>query len=107
MGYGRVLLGAENQAHGWVLVSVRPMFAGIIQVQVHLAGIGVSKFPKLQVFGGAWCYVALGSSAIDFRMAHDGKRHITGPSSFTNLLHFATTGDLSGSLQDSSLLTTN
>src|SRR2546423_1615941 len=50
MSDGSVVLRAENQPNGGVLVWVRPMFAGIVQIKVHLPGIGVSEFSKLQLY---------------------------------------------------------
>lgn len=72
---------AENQPNAWLIAG---MFESVIdrrQVEIHLAGIFWFELPALQFFCGARRYVALGPFASDFRMAHGGKRHITGPSS--------------------------
>jgi hypothetical protein len=46
---GEVLLGAEDDADGWVLAGVGPVFAGVVEVEVHLAGVGVGELAELQV----------------------------------------------------------
>ena len=44
-----VLFRAQNQSDWWVLVRLCPMFAGIVQVEMHLTGIGVRELPNLQI----------------------------------------------------------
>src|SRR5580698_4213148 len=50
MSDGSVVLRAENQSNGSILVRIGPMLAGIVQIKVHLPGVGVSEFPKLQLY---------------------------------------------------------
>jgi len=49
VGNGLPRLGAEDEADGWVLPGARPVLARVVQVQVHLAGIGVRELPELEV----------------------------------------------------------
>src|SRR5437899_778669 len=48
-GDGLVLLRAEDQADGRVLARLHPVIAGIVEVEVHLAGIGVGELADLEV----------------------------------------------------------
>ena len=41
--------GAEDESHRRVLSGVCPMLPGIIEIQVHLAGIGVREFPGFEI----------------------------------------------------------
>ena len=47
--HGAVLLGAEDEPHGRILASERPVLTGVVQVEVHLAGVGVRELAQLQV----------------------------------------------------------
>jgi hypothetical protein len=49
VGYGVILLGAKDQANRRIFIGMAPMFASVIEVKVHLTGIGVGKLSKLQV----------------------------------------------------------
>ena len=49
MDEGVVLLGAEDQADGRVLVGLGPVLLGVTQVDVHLAGVGVGELAGLDV----------------------------------------------------------
>ena len=40
-GGGVIFLGAEDEADGRVFARARPVFAGVVQIQMHLAGVGV------------------------------------------------------------------
>ena len=44
-----VLLGAEDEADRRVLVGVRPVLAGVVEVEVHLPGVGVRELAELEV----------------------------------------------------------
>ena len=48
-GEGGVGAGAEDEADGRVFVGVRPVFAGVVEVEVHLAGVGVGEGAELEV----------------------------------------------------------
>jgi len=41
--------GAEDESHRGVLSGVCPMLPGIIEIQVHLAGIGLREFPGFEI----------------------------------------------------------
>jgi len=43
------LLGAKDQTDGRVFARLGPVLAGIVEVEVHLAGIGVAELANLQV----------------------------------------------------------
>ena len=43
VGHGRILFGAQDKADGRVLASKRPVLARVVQVQVHLPGVGVGE----------------------------------------------------------------
>lgn len=45
----RALFRAENEADRRVFAGLGPIVAGVIQVEVHLAGVGVAEFSDLQV----------------------------------------------------------
>ncbi len=44
----RVVFRAEDQADRGVFLGVCPMFAGVIQIKIHLSGVGVCELPQLQ-----------------------------------------------------------
>jgi hypothetical protein len=44
---GAVLFGTENQADRRVLIGQGPMFASIVQIEIHLSGIGVGELADL------------------------------------------------------------
>src|SRR5580700_4083468 len=46
---GFVLLRAKDQSQGWVLMGQSPVLPRIVQVQIHLSGIGVGEFSDLQI----------------------------------------------------------
>jgi hypothetical protein len=46
---GAVLLGAQDEAHGWVLAREHPVLAGVVQVEVHLASVRVGEPIQLEV----------------------------------------------------------
>ena len=46
---GSVPLRAEDQPHWRALMRMGPMLAGVIQIQIHLAGIRVCEFTQLQI----------------------------------------------------------
>lgn len=43
------LLGAEDQAYGRVFAGFGPVLAGVVEVEMHLAGVGVAELANLQV----------------------------------------------------------
>ena len=49
VGDGFVLLRAKDQANRRVFMLVRPVFAGVVQVEMHLSGVGVSKHAQFQI----------------------------------------------------------
>lgn len=48
-GDGFVFFGAEDETDGRVFTFVGPVFAGVVEVEVHLSGIGVGKLAEFQV----------------------------------------------------------
>jgi hypothetical protein len=44
-----VLFGTENEADRRILIRQGPMFASIVQVEIHLSGIGVRELADLQI----------------------------------------------------------
>ena len=48
-GEGGVGGGAEDDDDGRVFAGVRPVFAGVAEVEVHLAGVGVGEGAELEV----------------------------------------------------------
>jgi len=46
---GMIPFGAEDQPNRWVLAGERPVFAGIIQVQMHLSRIPMREFSQLEI----------------------------------------------------------
>jgi hypothetical protein len=48
-GDGVVFLGAEDEADGGGFAGARPVFAGVVQIEVHLAGVGVGEWFGLEV----------------------------------------------------------
>src|SRR5580700_529749 len=46
VGDGCVLLGTENDADGWVLAFVGPVFLSVVEVKMRLAGVGVGEFTE-------------------------------------------------------------
>jgi hypothetical protein len=44
-----VLFGAENETDWRVLIRQTPMFASIVQIEIHLSGVGVRKLTDLKV----------------------------------------------------------
>lgn len=49
MRLGRALLRTQDEANGRILAGLDPVLARVIQVEVHLAGIGVAEAAHLQV----------------------------------------------------------
>src|SRR5712692_6903419 len=49
LGYGVVFLGAEDEPDRWVLAWECPVFPRIVEVEVHLAGVGVRELVELEV----------------------------------------------------------
>jgi hypothetical protein len=48
---GGVLVGAEDDPHGWALVFTGQVVSQVVQVEVHLPGIFVSEATQLEVDG--------------------------------------------------------
>src|SRR5205823_3024788 len=48
-GDGFVFLSAENETDGRVFVGACPMFAGVVQIHVHLAGVSVGELAALKI----------------------------------------------------------
>jgi len=46
---GFVLLGTENQANGGIFSLSHPLLTGRIEIDAHLAGVGVGKLADLQI----------------------------------------------------------
>jgi hypothetical protein len=55
---------------------MHPFFTRVVEIQIHLAGIGVSEFSEFQIFCGAAGYVASEPWAADFRSSRVSGRHI-------------------------------
>ena len=49
MRLSSALLGAKDQADGRVFAGFGPVFAGVVEVEMHLAGVGVAELANLQV----------------------------------------------------------
>ena len=49
MRFRRAFGGAQYQAHRWIFAGFHPMFAGIIQVEVHLAGVGIAELADFEI----------------------------------------------------------
>ena len=49
MGDRCVFLRAEDQADRRAFMPMRPIFTRVVEIQVHLAGIGMSKFTEFQI----------------------------------------------------------
>ena len=49
MGNSVIPASAKDQADGWIFIGVRPMLFGVIAVKVHLTGVGMGEFARLQV----------------------------------------------------------
>ena len=49
MGLGGSFFGAENEADGRVFAGFHPVLAGVVEVEVHLASVGVAELANLQV----------------------------------------------------------
>ena len=49
LGDGMVLLGAQDEPDGRILVGQRPVFTRVVQVQMHLPGVGVREAAELQI----------------------------------------------------------
>ncbi|GGY24463.1 hypothetical protein GCM10007387_02510 [Pseudoduganella albidiflava] len=47
MGFIAAFAGTQDQAYRWVLTRFHPVLAGIVQVHVHLAGIGMAELAEL------------------------------------------------------------
>ena len=58
MGDRFVFLRAENDVHARVLVVVRSVLSCVVEVQVHLPGVGMGERANLQVLCGVAGYVA-------------------------------------------------
>jgi len=50
MSDSRVSFRAQYQPHRRVLVRMGPGLARVVEIQVHLAGIGVCELPEFQIF---------------------------------------------------------
>src|SRR6266436_4985879 len=46
---GVVLFRAKDQANRRVFVRLRPIFASVVEIEVHLAGIGMGELADLQI----------------------------------------------------------
>ena len=44
-----VFFRAQDEADGWILAVERPMLAGVVEVEMHLPGIGMRESIELQV----------------------------------------------------------
>ena len=64
-GDGFVFLGAENEADGRIFLRARPMFARIIEIHVHLAGIGVGEPAALEIDDDEAAELAMKEQQID------------------------------------------
>jgi hypothetical protein len=42
-------VGAEDQAHGRVLAVLRPVLAGVVEVKVHLSGVGMGELAEFEI----------------------------------------------------------
>ena len=49
MGLGSSFLRAENQADWRILALLHPMLKGVIEIKVHLSGIGIAELTHLQI----------------------------------------------------------
>ena len=49
MGHGLVFVSAEDQSHGRVFIFQGPVLPGVVEVEVHLARIGVGELAQLEV----------------------------------------------------------
>ena len=49
MGHRFIPFSAQDEPHWRVFSGVCPMHAGIIQIEVHLTGIGVREFPGFEI----------------------------------------------------------
>ena len=49
VGHGFIALGTEDETHRRILVFVCPVFARIVQIEIHLPGIGVGEFADFQI----------------------------------------------------------
>jgi hypothetical protein len=49
VGDSGVVFGTEDQADRRVFIWICPMLARVIQVEIHLSGVGVSEFTKFQL----------------------------------------------------------
>ena len=50
MCLGGTFACAEDKADRWVLAWLCPVFACLVEVQVHLPGIGIAELPHLEVY---------------------------------------------------------
>ncbi len=65
MGFGDTLFSAENQAHRRILASLHPMFAGVVEVQVHLTCVGIAELAGLEINDDKAFQTALEEEEID------------------------------------------
>jgi hypothetical protein len=49
VGFRRSLFRAEDESNRRIFSRLHPMFAGIIEIEVHLPGIGVAELAYLEV----------------------------------------------------------
>ena len=49
MGERGIFLGAKDQSDGWILVGPRPVLTGVIEIEVHLARVSMSKLAKFEI----------------------------------------------------------
>ncbi len=49
MGYRCILFGTQDQTDWGILIVVRPVLGNVVQIHVHLAGIGVRELIQFQV----------------------------------------------------------
>ncbi len=64
-GDGGVFVGAENEADGWIFAGFHPMFAGVVEVKVHLAGIGVGEGTDFEIDDDQAIELAMKEEEID------------------------------------------
>src|SRR5262245_47959780 len=49
MNHSIVFRTTEDQADRFVLSRLHHVFSGIVQIEIHLPGVGMSKFPDLKI----------------------------------------------------------
>jgi hypothetical protein len=43
-----IMFGTKDQANGRVFLSIGPMFSSIVQIEIHLPGVGMSELSEFQ-----------------------------------------------------------